>query len=740
MKKYLLTLLLVLLASTCFAWTPQTCILGPGDGVPDTGDNLSSTGEDDTTAWKMFRWEAGGSGDAYVFSVMMASMSSGSLTRNCAYAVWDDNAGALGNLKVWGHEENHVFNANTREYFNLDHVVTNRTITQGNIYWIGFISGIGTSGTDYWERAGGPDEMPASIYPTETCTSETYGCAKRGATVTTDYTVTPPSIAANTYVPNYYGWAVWTASDAGPAVTSTSGTWTHGSTNATITGYSFGTKSPVAPLFWDDTEGPSDQTEVPTSGDITGVVSSMGTGNKHYNDAWPNGSHDGGVPTVSRIQYRNYPYRSVTSAHSRSTKMITGCHDDNEQCLGGEAGQNVALNISDGSTHNEWYVRYYLRLDPAWPTDTSTQNYKFFNWEAGGPDYDVYSVNNYEVSSSCSGGYGDLRAAPHCMDDWVTPAGLSDQHILSSNCGDSNGYPVITHNTSVPNQLKQWVRVEKVLNYTGNLYQTRHNQQLFIDTTADADCTLSLNNYSPTEAIGGVTLEGFWKKCDCLPADPTTCVAAGTPGSGDFLDDNACRYFDDIYVDTTLSRVMMCNGIGTYASATICEPQIPHTTWNDTTIQITVNQGAIPNGTAYLFVFDSDNVANAIGYSVVLGGTDTTPPAISSVTPSGAQRCDATYWPQTPLTLACNTNEVATCKYSTSDMAYDSMANTFSTTSALAHSQSLTLNCGDSFVYYIRCMDGSSNKNTTSSVATFSLDKDPPPKRTYNITMMRTDR
>jgi hypothetical protein len=87
------------------------------------------------------------------------------------------------------------------------------------------------------------------------------------------------------------------------------------------------------------------------------------------------------------------------------------------------------------------------------------------------------------------------------------------------------------------------------------------------------------------------------------------------------LNNNAFRYFDDMYVDTTWSRVMLCN-TSTYPDGTddsyICEPQIP-VTWADGSIEVTVNQGALTTGPAFLYVFDSNNVANGTGYSVTLG-------------------------------------------------------------------------------------------------------------------------
>jgi hypothetical protein len=116
-------------------------------------------------------------------------------------------------------------------------------------------------------------------------------------------------------------------------------------------------------------------------------------------------------------------------------------------------------------------------------------------------------------------------------------------------------------------------------------------------------------------------------------------------------------------------------------------------------------------------------------YEITASGTI---PTITGVTPSGAQRCLEAEWPQTTITLACNTNISATCKYDDTDTDYDLMDSTFTTTGTTSHSESLLLDCGYSYTYYIRC-DSDGNKNTTSETTSFTLDKDPPPRRTYRV-------
>jgi hypothetical protein len=89
-------------------------------------------------------------------------------------------------------------------------------------------------------------------------------------------------------------------------------------------------------------------------------------------------------------------------------------------------------------------------------------------------------------------------------------------------------------------------------------------------------------------------------------------------GYQDDLDDDACRAFDDIYIDNTFARIMLTNQPD-YESSTIIEPHIP-SAWAQGEVTCTVNIGRLAdNETAYLFVFDSDNNHNTFGYPVTTG-------------------------------------------------------------------------------------------------------------------------
>jgi len=98
---------------------------------------------------------------------------------------------------------------------------------------------------------------------------------------------------------------------------------------------------------------------------------------------------------------------------------------------------------------------------------------------------------------------------------------------------------------------------------------------------------------------------------------------------------------------------------------------------------------------------------------------NTTPPIFSNPSPSGTLPTGTTQ-----TTISLTTNESATCKYSTTpNIPYASMTNTFSTTGGTSHSQTITgLSDGNTYDYYVRCLDEAGNPNTTDYAITFSVE------------------
>ncbi len=108
--------------------------------------------------------------------------------------------------------------------------------------------------------------------------------------------------------------------------------------------------------------------------------------------------------------------------------------------------------------------------------------------------------------------------------------------------------------------------------------------------------------------------------------------------------------------------------------------------------------------------------ANLVG---IQGATTyATPPVCSNGQPTGTL---ASATAQTTLSLS--TDEAATCRYSeTAGVAYSSMTDTFSTTGGTSHSTTvIELTDGNSYNYYVRCIDGSGNANSNDYTIRFSV-------------------
>ena len=149
------------------------------------------------------------------------------------------------------------------------------------------------------------------------------------------------------------------------------------------------------------------------------------------------------------------------------------------------------------------------------------------------------------------------------------------------------------------------------------------------------------------------------------------------------------------------------------------------------TAQSTAVSG-LSNGNSYTYyVRCSDAAANAnpddfaIAFSVANPPPpDTTPPTRSNGQPSGTLPAGTMQ-----TTLSLSTNESATCRYATSaGVVYASMTNTFTTTGGTAQSTAVSgLSNGNSYTYYVRCIDAATNVNPDDFAIAFSVANPPPP-------------
>ncbi|MFZ3074038.1 MAG: hypothetical protein WA093_02825 [Minisyncoccales bacterium] len=89
-------------------------------------------------------------------------------------------------------------------------------------------------------------------------------------------------------------------------------------------------------------------------------------------------------------------------------------------------------------------------------------------------------------------------------------------------------------------------------------------------------------------------------------------------------------------------------------------------------------------------------------------------PVLKNVNPQGTVTSSS-------VKITLDTEDLARCRYSTSDGGYDSMGNNLDTPDGLYHSASLgTLNAGP-YTYYVRCKDFEGNANGSSAVVKFTV-------------------
>jgi hypothetical protein len=143
-----------------------------------------------------------------------------------------------------------------------------------------------------------------------------------------------------------------------------------------------------------------------------------------------------------------------------------------------------------------------------------------------------------------------------------------------------------------------------------------------------------------------------------------------------------------------------------------------------TSSSVPVNIGRSPDGSSYMSgniddvrIYNRGLTASEIVQVMNDTGADTTPPIRSNGTPTGTL-------PETTTStvISLTTDENATCKYGTvANTPYESMTNIFTTTGTLNHSAVVSVSAGNTYTYYVRCIDQTSNVNTTDFLINFSV-------------------
>ena len=466
-----------------------------------------------------------------------------------------------------------------------------------------------------------------------------------------------------------------------------------------ISGSGFGTKDPAAPLMWDDAEDKG-------IGEFPSIIANTYSqvGYSHYQPGDIVEGED--IPENWEIHYRSVGFApvsdSVDGPHSRSAKYISGGHWENN--IGTHSGRDVSLTVATPSGFEErWFATWYYTIDPAWPSCGNSPNHKITTFQSGtvaysNPPYtNQYFYMGFSLHPCNKYDYTGMQTMGHMSSSWCY-----EWYYNPSACNPTTpmGDGALWRGNSPSNA--NWIRLEqRVSNDQGFLHFLIDNHFVW---KGEGRPNWVPEYTNVDSGIRSFTAGGYYRWY--------------LDGAG-FQHNDAFRFFDDIYIDSTLSRVMLGDN-SNYDSCTILEPQIP-SAWSDNSITVTTNLGALTGDIAYLFVFDADNNHDPIGYPVTLGsGGDTTPPFRANPQPTGALSAGTT---QTAISLT--TNETANCKYSTTaGVSYASMPNTFSATDSTTHSTTISgLQDDQTYNYYVRCNDSSGNFNTDDFAITFSISQ-----------------
>ena len=289
-------------------------------------------------------------------------------------------------------------------------------------------------------------------------------------------------------------------------------------------------------------------------------------------------------------------YRGVGD---QATTLTTFPHSNVNKWLCGRSLEAGQLNVG-AMFRTDWqasgqaplYIWYYHRLDPAWAYENSSlENHKTFRFSASdsvyptGTGYVEYkSFRSGTATPSLKYNVGDFLTSP-------TNYNNSDQTDFQGDPGDSENLGWVFH---------EWY-INRVQSSTdGYLYFALGNRDV-----AGGDLS------SQSQVLAG---DLSYQKCAFAYNNRVVAnTITSTDNSVGWLIGGYCReqattqyrYFCDLYVDTTYSRIVIGNN-SDYNSCTEIVPQ-PCTAWSDSSVTFTLNKGRLPSGTNYVFSFDNSN-------------------------------------------------------------------------------------------------------------------------------------
>ncbi|MDR2063187.1 MAG: fibrobacter succinogenes major paralogous domain-containing protein [Candidatus Nomurabacteria bacterium] len=230
---------------------------------------------------------------------------------------------------------------------------------------------------------------------------------------------------------------------------------------------------------------------------------------------------------------------------------------------------------------------------------------------------------------------------------------------------------------------------------TNTITVTDNNQT--ITTTQDNNITIinkaSIVNVKDTSATDGYSLTAALNTT--LPAGSTVQI-----------------YPDSASI--TANKTSTCNNTNPCSLAST-----PTTILSDDNDISGIANGETTTFNVIITIPAGTNIGN---YTVDIAYDEILPFAVTITNPAADQ---ALAYGTTSTNLVVTTNKVATCKYGTNNVAYNSLPDTFEDTNSTTHSQSITVANGGHYTYYVACrsMDGHVSNTTARS---WSVSSSPP--------------
>ena len=299
-----------------------------------------------------------------------------------------------------------------------------------------------------------------------------------------------------------------------------------------------------------------------------------------WSGAWPN------AVGQYNLAY-NAPMRNIDLPHSHVTKYIAGAHATNASAF---TGYDVMMFKTVNQAPSYIYASWYQRADNAWHFG-GDNNFKTFDYSLGD--------NPYANNQSWYTAYGP----PHPNSN--TDSGA--QWVIETGTGltmpDQNGHNA-WWGAAVNPMAGKWSKVEVAVK---------------VSSGSDGYLTVWEN---------GKKVVGYSGPTDPWGGSQRTISIGGYARMQGYTTN--WRYYDDVYVDTSLARVVLADK-AVLSQASIIEVQIP-SSWSDSSITATVNLGQFNQGqTAYLFVVDATGTPSAAGVAVTAGGNALAPNPPSGV-------------------------------------------------------------------------------------------------------------